>query len=56
MNPDQLYGGAPLAEIKVNGAGTQSVDVTDYIKYTAPGEYIFALVSENAGGTGIHQD
>lgn len=51
MNPDQLYGGAPLAEIKVNGAGTQSVDVTDYIKYTAPGEYIFALVSENAGGT-----
>lgn len=51
MDESKVYGGAPLAELAVNAAGRYTIDVTDYVKNTAPEEYIFAITSESTGGT-----
>ena len=51
MDSGKVYGSAPLAEFVATKPGTYTVDVTNYVKNHAPGDYVFALASNDAGGT-----
>ena len=51
MDESKAYGGAPIAELVLDKAGHYTVDVMDYVKNHAPEEYIFAITSEDTGGT-----
>lgn len=51
MDESKVYGGAPIAELVLDTAGHYTVDVMDYVKNHAPEEYIFAITSEDTGGT-----
>ena len=50
MNTAKLYGAKAIAELKLNGAGTYSADVTNYVKDLAGNDYIFVLASEDVSG------
>ncbi len=47
----EVYGGVPIAQIKAEHAGQYEIDVTGFIADNAPNDYIFALTSEDIGGT-----
>ena len=46
---DYAYGAKPIASFAAEPKA-YSVDVTDYVKYTAPDEYTFVFVCEQTGG------
>ena len=50
MDTNAVFGGKPIAQIQLSGAGTYSIDVTDYVKSTALNDYIFAFTSDASGG------
>lgn len=50
MDTNAVFGGKPIAQIQLSGAGTYSVDVTDYVKNNAPNDSIFAFTSDASGG------
>ena len=51
MNAADVYGGAPIAQITADRTGLYEFDVTGYVADSAPDDYIFALTSEDFGGT-----
>lgn len=51
MNAADVYGGAPIAQITADHTGLYEIDVTGYVADSAPDDYIFALTSEDFGGT-----
>ncbi len=51
MNLAEVYGGAPIAQITADRTGVYEIDVTEYVADNAPDGYLFALTSEDIGGT-----